>query len=234
MDTNTTRRSLLRLGTGALAYGAGAAAVAGGFALAGEAKGAAPARVSPKLEKLRADYDHADAALCQWYDDVWNRAVEKSRAESDAVPHITVSVQGYRNVLDEDTPPHTYSTASRSDVARCKGIMSIPADLQSTDPRWLDTRRAARRLTIAHRWRERRLSRIDRKWDWTALRAQESRLWESINEATDAILAFPVASALDLSAKLDHMAYVGSFESYPEKCHQIVRDDVLRLAGMEA
>ncbi|WP_294211339.1 hypothetical protein [uncultured Sphingomonas sp.] len=43
MTTNTTRRSLLRLGTGALAYGAGAAAVAGGLALAGEAKGAMPA-----------------------------------------------------------------------------------------------------------------------------------------------------------------------------------------------
>ncbi|MBI0477496.1 hypothetical protein D9601_19355 [Sphingomonas sp. MA1305] len=233
MTTNTTRRSLLRLGTGALAYGAGAAAVAGGFAIAGEAKGAAPQRVSPELAKLIADYARADAILTRWYDEVWNPAVEANRAAREAVPHTAIPVKGYRNVLGEDTPPHTFSTASRTDVARCKGIMSIPADLQSTDPRWQDTRRAARRLIIATKWRERKFARIERQWLALRLREQEDALWPAAHAATDAILAFPVASAADLSAKLDHMEQVGTCESDPEGYQRIVREDVQRLFGKE-
>jgi hypothetical protein len=64
--------------------------------------------------------------------------------------------------------------------------------------------------------------------------AREARLWSPIHAATDAIVAFPVASALDLGAKLDHMETVGTFESYPDKYQQIVRDDVRRLSGGEA
>ena len=231
MDTNTSRRSLLRLGTGALAYGAGAAAVAGGLAIASEAKGAMPQRISPALARLLDQYAVADRTLDRWYDTTWNPATDAHRAAAEAIPHTTIPVQGYRNVLDEDTPPHTYSTANPRDVARCKGIMSIPADLQSTDPRWQDTRRAARRLTVAAKWRERKMTRLDRQWNVLGLKAQEERLWQPIHAATDAILAFPVANALDLGAKLDHMEYVGTFESYPDKYQQIVRDDVRRLSG---
>lgn len=234
MTTNTTRRSLLRLGTGALAYSAGAAAVAGGFALAGEARGATPQRISPALAQLLDQYRHADAALCQWYDDVWNPAVALKRAAQDAVPHTQIPVQGYRNVLDQDTPPHVYSTASPHDVARCKGIMSIPADLQSTDPRWLDTRRAARRLTIAARWRERKLARLKREWEAHGYEAQEDELWTPMHAATDAIIAFPIANAIDLGAKLDHMEVVGTLESDPEKYRQVIHGDVRRLSGGEA
>lgn len=234
MNTNTTRRSLLRLGTGALAYGAGAAAVAGGLAIAGEAKGATPQRISPELARLLDQYAVADRTLDRWYGTTWNPATDAHRAAAEAIPHTTIPVQGYRNVLGEDTPPHTYSTANPHDVARCKGIMSIPADLQSTDPRWQDTRRAARRLTTAAKWRERKLARLDRQWNVLGLRAQEDALWMPIHAATDAILAFPVANALDLGAKLDHMEYVGTFESYPDKYQQIVRDDVRRLSGGEA
>jgi hypothetical protein len=234
MDTNTTRRSLLRLGTGALAYGAGAAAVAGGVAFAGEAKGATLQRISPALARLLDQYARADTALCEWYDDVWNPAAKAHRAAHDAVPHTEIPVQGYRNVLDEQTPPHTYSTARKSDVARCKGIMSIPADRQSTDSRWQDTRRAARQLTIAAKWRERKLARLQRQWNVHGYEAREARFWSPIHAATDAILAFPVASALDLGAKLDHMETVGTFESYPDKYQQVVRDDVRRLSSGEA
>jgi hypothetical protein len=234
MNTDTTRRSLLRLGTGALAYGAGAAAVAGGVALAGEAKGATPQRVSPELARLLDQYARADKAIDRWYAAVWNPATEAHRTAAEAIPHTNIPVQGYRNHLDEDTPPHTYSTANKYDISRCKGIMSIPVELQSTDPRWQDTWRAARRLTTAAKWRERKLARLDRQWKVLDLRAQEERLWQPIHAATDAILAFPVASALDLAAKLDHMEYVGTFESYPDKYQQIVRDDVRRLSGGEA
>lgn len=234
MDTNTTRRSLLRLGTGALAYGAGAAAVAGGVALAGEAKGAGPQRISPELTRLLDQYAAADRTLDRWYGTTWNPAIEAHRAAIEAVPHTTIPVRGYRNTFDEDTPPYTFSTANPYAVSRAKGIMSIPFERQSTDPRWQDTHRAARHLMIAAKWRERKIARIDRQWNVRDLSEQENALWEPIHAATDAILAFPVANALDLGAKLDHMEYVGSFESYPDKCQQIVRDDVRRLTGGEA
>lgn len=61
MNTHTTRRSLLRLGTGALAYGAGAAAVAGGLALAGEAKGATPCVNRAAWDRTMAAYLAAKA-----------------------------------------------------------------------------------------------------------------------------------------------------------------------------
>ncbi len=234
MSTNTTRRSLLRLGTGALAYGAGAAAVAGCVALAGEAKGAGPQRISLELARLLDQYVAADRTLDRWYDTTWNPAIDAHRSAVEAVPHTTIPVRGYRNHLDEDTPPHTYSTANPRDVARCKGIMLIPFERKSTDPRWQDTHRAARRLTIAAKWRERKIARIDRQWNVRGLSEQENALWEPIHAATDAILAFPVMNALDLGAKLDHMEYVGAFESYPDKYQQIVRDDVRRLSGGEA
>ncbi|MBI0475736.1 hypothetical protein D9601_10270 [Sphingomonas sp. MA1305] len=234
MNTNTTRRSLLRLGTGALAYGAGAAAVAGGFALAGEAKGATPARISPALVKLLADYARADAMLCRWYDEVWNPAVEVNRAAQAAIPHTEIPVRGYRNTLGEDMPPYTFSTANTYAVTRAKGIMSIPVDLQSTDPRWQETHHAARRLTVAHKWRERKLARLQRKWEALGYREHEDRLWVPIHAATDAIIAFPVANALDLGAKLDHMEQVGTCESDPEQYHRIIRNDVMRLSGGEA
>lgn len=231
--TNCTRRSVLRGGAGAVAYSAGAAAIAGG-ALAGAAKGASPQHISPSLSRLLDQYADADRAIDRWYASTWNPATEAHRAAAEAIPHTTIAVRGYRNVLDEDTPPHTYSTANPRDVARCKGIMSIPADLQSTDPRWQDTHRAARRLTIAAKWRERKLARVERQWKVLDLSAQEARLWQPIHAATDAILAFPVANALDLGAKLDHMEYVGTFESYPDKYQQIIRDDVRRLSSGEA
>jgi hypothetical protein len=63
MDTNTTRRSLLRLGTGALACGAGAAAVAGGVALAGEAKSAAPSPDRRAWDRTMTAYNKAAATF---------------------------------------------------------------------------------------------------------------------------------------------------------------------------
>ncbi|GEM71124.1 hypothetical protein SAQ01S_08900 [Sphingomonas aquatilis NBRC 16722] len=234
MTTSTTRRSLLRLGTGALAYGAGAAAVAGGLALAGEAKGAEPLTVSPALSGLLDQYAKADAVLCQWYKDVWNPAVEENRTAQEAIPHTRISVPGYRNVLDEDTPPYTFDTANPYAVSRAKSIMSTPTDLQTADPRWQETRRAARRLTIANRWRERKLARIDRAFEARGLQQQEDKLWVPIHAATDAIIAFPVAHVLDLNAKLAHMEQVGTCESDPDEYQRIIRDDVRRLSGGEA
>jgi hypothetical protein len=64
MTQTTTRRGLLWMGTSVAAYGAGAALVAGGCALAGEAKGAMP----------------TDRAA-------WDRALAEYQAASDASDH---------------------------------------------------------------------------------------------------------------------------------------------------
>lgn len=71
MDINTTRRNLLRIGTTAAAYAAGASIVTGGIALASQAKGA----TLPAVD--RTEWDRAfkamlaanavsDAAEVQW------------------------------------------------------------------------------------------------------------------------------------------------------------------------
>ena len=67
----TTRRDLLRFGTSAAAYAAGAAIVTGGIALAGEAKGAVPGpdrRAWDAASKRCADAKAAYDRDCLTYD----------------------------------------------------------------------------------------------------------------------------------------------------------------------
>lgn len=68
MDTNTTRRNLLRIGTTAAAYAAGASIVTGGIAIASQAKGAAigvsagmskALRAVESAERAYSDFDKA-------------------------------------------------------------------------------------------------------------------------------------------------------------------------------
>ena len=87
MSTTTTRRNLLRIGTTAAAYAAGASIVTGGIALASQAKGAAPA-VSPQLAKLLRNYTTADDALNHFYETVHNPAVEREAGMREAYPDI--------------------------------------------------------------------------------------------------------------------------------------------------
>ena len=58
-QTATTRRDLLRFGTSAAAYAAGAAIVTGSIALAGEAKGATIPEA--RWQRLCVDYEAARA-----------------------------------------------------------------------------------------------------------------------------------------------------------------------------
>lgn len=83
----TNRRQLL---TGAAAYAAGAAIVAGGAALASEARSAALG-ISPALSRLLAEHALASVALDNWYDQVWNPAVEAKAADLEGPRHASVS-----------------------------------------------------------------------------------------------------------------------------------------------
>ncbi|HEX8382874.1 MAG TPA: hypothetical protein VF592_05800 [Sphingomonas sp.] len=89
MDTsNTTRRGLLRLATGTLAYGAGAAAVTGaGFAIS-EAKGATPAVDRHAWDETMRRYQIATAEEAAFDRDYRDPAYKAYKAALDALPHV--------------------------------------------------------------------------------------------------------------------------------------------------
>lgn len=235
MDKNTTRRSLLRLGTGAIAYGAGAAAVAGGLAIAGEARGASLPSVSPALFELietrRRHYDR----LHQWYQTTFNPAADAQWAAHNAIdakPPLTIAVPPYANWSGELYNAGSLTTASSKDVARCRGIVGIPLRSQSQDPAWQATYRAARRIVAYVKRQERAKAKIDRDHMQLGLLEQETRLWQPISAADAAIMAFPVASLADVRAKLDHIADIECEED--GGVFAMIDADVRRLMTGEA
>jgi len=112
MTQTTTRRDLLRFGTSAVAYVAGAAIVTGGIALASEAKGATGA--SPSLLDLMARYHSADekydrlAEQLQPARDRWQAAITAARS---SVPHVEMSCD-LASVPHSDGGTRTYTTAN--------------------------------------------------------------------------------------------------------------------------
>lgn len=106
MDTNTTRRQLLALGTSAAAYAAGAAIVAGGVALANEAK--ADALDTAGWDKAMSVHD-AVKREHDAYEPVHDTAYEAYHAEIEpleaALPYAAFPFEnrGYvANTLDLD------------------------------------------------------------------------------------------------------------------------------------
>lgn len=225
MDTDTTRRNLLRFGTTAVAYAAGASIVTGGIALASQAKGATLS-LSPSLAKLIADRDAADAVLDEWYEAVWNPAVDRSVAATAAVPHVEVVTPP----LPGSPPnPIIWSTANRASIGYARGIAGIAADRQNQGAAWQARRRDARKFTAAHLRRERALAQASR--ETKILRGEEDKLWEPITRCDRAIECFPAASLADLSAKLAHLEKVGS---EPDGLLGTIQADVRRLLTQEA
>lgn len=74
MDTNTTRRNLLRFGTTAAAYAAGASIVTGGIALASQAKGAEV----PAVNREAWDRAYRAMTIASIADDAINARYEAS------------------------------------------------------------------------------------------------------------------------------------------------------------
>ena len=220
MDTNTTRRNLLRIGTTAAGYAASASIVTGGIALASQAKGAALS-VSPQLAKLIADRDAADAILDQWYEAVWNPAVDRRVAVATAIPHVELVTPA---LPGSPTAPITWSTANSLSIGHARGIAGIPAQRQNQGAAWQARRRDARKFVAAHLRRERAIAQAGR--ETKVLRRQEDALWEPITRCDRAIEGFPAASLTDLSAKLAHLEKVGS---EPDGLLRTVQADVGRL-----
>lgn len=211
MDTNTTRRQLLRVGTSAAAYAAGAAIVAGGVAVATQAKGEAAA-ISPGLAKLLASYDLHDARLDRFYETVWNPVCDAHRAELETIhkrPPLVVEYPSYRHRFDGVLAAESFSTDNKHDVIRCKGIVSVARDKQPPEPQWQQLYQAARRIVARVKADERDEARLERKYKFAALRAREAELSQPSCEDAMAIRRFPCASIADLRAKLTHLERIG-------------------------
>jgi hypothetical protein len=224
MDTNTTRRNLLRVGTTAAAYAAGATIVTGGVALATRAKSAAPA-VSPALSKLLHDFDAADQRLDHFYKTVHNPAVDRDhelRAAHPEIEHEIPMTDGYSR---------TFSTARSMDVAQARHLATSAISAACVQPAWVEKRKAARSFYAAHLRRERAFARIRRMIRLDAINAQETALFVPYKVARDGIEAFPIASAADLDAKLSHMERTGASED--DDVFARIAADVRRLASQE-
>jgi hypothetical protein len=150
MDTNTTRRSLLRLGTGAIAYGAGAAVVAGGVALAGEAKSATLSPGRRAWDRTMTAYTKAAATFAvtdQLHDKVY--AAWKADAPStDTIDlgefwPMTAAQVARMDPDKQGSPPLSCRRRKRQGL--------LPADSgQRTAPRHRRDRRAPRRRLQRH------------------------------------------------------------------------------------
>jgi hypothetical protein len=212
------------MGTSVAAYGAGAALVAGGCALAGEAKGATPV-VSPDLTRLIALYDEHDARLLAFYRDTFNPAQQRHYAMLDALPHVEAdgSLAGDGRRI--------WSTSRRLDVAEARGIATMPTAGQSITPLWLDKRRRARSFYAASLRRDRAVARAERSSGAEAAAECEDRMQEAIQPTLDAIHHFPVASAADLAAKLAFVERAETIEL--ASIVPIVTADVQRLCSGE-
>ena len=222
----TTRRSLIRLGTIAAAYAAGAAIITGGIAAVSTAKGAEPA-ISPALAKLLAHYAAADARLDRFYAEAWNPACDRCNAIVEAIPHV----EKESAPLDGTSSAVRWSTADKHSIGHARGIASIPNRLQSQTEAWQRRRREARSFYAAHLQRERALARAHRETGLDAADAEERILDAAANAHYDAITAFPCLTIADLAAKLDHIDRSGT---EPLNLLQIVVADVRRLSGGEA
>lgn len=198
MDTNTTRRNLLRFGTTAAAYAAGASIATGGIALASQAKSAAPA-VSPALTRLLRDYAAADEALDQFYEAVHNPAVEREHEMRAAYPDIEHEIPM--------TGGHTrmFTTARTMDIAQARHIATSEISAQCEHPAWPAKRKGARSFYAAHLRRERAFARIHRVCGLDAINARETALFVPYKAAVAGIAAFPITTLADLDAKMAHL-----------------------------
>ena len=192
MNTTTTRRNLLRFGTTAAAYAAGASIVTGGIALASEAKGAAPASVSPGFTHALAALAAAERVSDRYQETVYEPTRLRWLAAKDAVPHVVI----------EPSPMWKMSpTFWSTDHPRA---MTLAKELVEDNPRTSkrDDVVRARKLVAADRRRTRAVERAARASGIGAACDESDRLYGLMVAAEDAVCAYPATSLADLEAKL--------------------------------
>lgn len=187
--------------------------------------------VSPELARLIAEQQAADATIDRFYSAAWNPACERTYAFMAQLPHITATVPGKPTIgRSIGRPAYTFSTETPGHVARCRGIIGIPRDQQSTEPHWLATHRAARRVVAGDRWRRQQLRKEESRLGFDRLRIEEERLGAIHDAALDAVEQFPAQSLADVAAKFSLMAERGRDSGI---IVEMVGDDLDRLTKRE-
>lgn len=215
----TTRRDVLRLGTSAAAYAAGAAIVTGGVALAGEANGAA-AGVSPVLLALIANADRLGAHAASYGRDVYDPARDRLLAAEAHFPHV--DVPGFRGA--------TWTTDDTRRVENARMWTSKDRQLATADQR--DEFAAMQRLVAAHDDRQARVDKAGDRAAYNRIHEEDDENGARTAEAIDAVANFPAATARDLHAKLAFMVkhdWGNGMDWLPE-----LLADAERLTGGEA
>ena len=209
MDTNTTRRSLLRLGTGALAYGAGAAAVAGGVALVGEAKRAA----------LPADHRAFDRALAAY------RAAVKASDD-----HYRLIEEPAEDEVQRRAPFSGctfYHTASNGQTVGHRWNPKDPDGWESGPPGSILAQKA-RAVRAAYEANQ----RVRVQMGMAAIGEESNRLYRAVTPAEDALFATPAPDLAAIRTKLE-LLWNDERAQIPEY-QDLVLADVRRLSGGEA
>lgn len=215
MDSNTTRRGLLRIGTAA-------ATMAIPLMIAPAAEAVTLDAVSPALLELIRRFDAVHAEIDRFYVDVFNPAVDRSTALRSSIPHVTIPPGPH---WQQDAG--FWSTDNRVGVAMAKSLVKH-------EPR--TSRRSdvvcARKLVAALHRRDREGKRIDKITGLDAANRQEVGIYDPFTKAEAAIYAFPVASLADLRAKLAFIERDDGMDG--EDLLPLVIRDVARLSGGEA
>lgn len=192
MDTNTTRRNLLRFGTTAAAYAAGASIVTGGIALASQAKGAAPTCISLGLRHALAKLGTAERVLDHYQETVFTPTRRRWLAAKEAVPHTVIAPSAvWRG------SPTFWATDNDHAIQLAKEMVN---DNPRTSRKGDVIR--ARKLIAANHRRARAIEQLHKSSGIGPRRDESDRLLELMVEAEDAVCAYPAASLADLEAKL--------------------------------
>jgi len=197
----TTRRNLLRIGTTAAAYAAGATIVTGGVALASQGKGAT---LSPSLAVLFQRHKDAEAAQAHAYATTVNPAfAERKKAKErhqqlvDAVPHAEAS-----GGISVGGTPILFS--SRKAVSRGNAAYYLELDAKNSNRGgdWADTIAAARSFLAADYARNEAIRTLGEGPDFSDLFALEQKVNAPFLDACQAIYDFPCVTTADLAAKV--------------------------------
>ncbi|WP_277983661.1 hypothetical protein [Sphingomonas faeni] len=192
METNTTRRNLLRFGTTAAVYAAGASIVTGGIALASQAKSATPPGISPGLHQAIAALAAAERASTRYTETTYEPARARWLAAKEAMPHVIVPPSAEWRMA-----PDFWSTGSERALALAKGLV---AEEPRTSRRG-DVVRARKLLAADHR-RARAIARAGKTSGLMDACDEAERLGDLVVAAEDAVCAYPASGLADLEAKL--------------------------------
>lgn len=222
----TSRRALLRA---AAVAPVALVATSARAVVASDSSTKHPPVVSPDLERLIADHTVGDAALCRFYDEVFNPACESQQERYNAVPHAVQRI----TPMPGDDREREWTTANRFDVACVSGIVKLSRDrvCPHKEPARSLRRREARSFWAAHLRRERELERIKADPVVVAAGAEEERLDAIQRAIEEAILKFPCRSLADLHAKA---AFFARRDLIAEDFTSHIAADAARLIGKEA